>query len=348
MKKILFGSTMLVAVGALTGTAVAADPISLSLGGKQEQYFGGVSTFKDGNREDGFGVDTDTEVYFKGSTTLDNGITVAAMIQLEAEADNAVNADEQYVTVSGAFGKIQAGQKEGAFDQLTVYAPVVGWVSLNDTADWLGYAGTSSFARGSNYYNLDQTLNDDDAKISYFTPKFYGFSAGASYTPQPGGSLVPATKKNRDLAQFGIGYDNKFGDIGVKASATAATQSNFWIYQGGLSANYAGFTLGGTYTEIDDESASSGTVYSTAPSSEGRLWSAGLSYATGPYSVGFAYAQTNHKSGGDNAIYKLGADYKMGPGISLVGNVFYGENDSNTAAGSREGVGAVTGIVLAF
>ncbi|WP_147165104.1 porin, partial [Pararhodospirillum oryzae] len=77
MKKILFGTTALVAAGLFAGGASAADKIKLSLGGKMEQYFGGVGTLEDGGFDDsdGFGMDTDTEVYVKGSTKLDNGLT---------------------------------------------------------------------------------------------------------------------------------------------------------------------------------------------------------------------------------------------------------------------------------
>ena len=117
MKKVLYGTTALVAGVAFAGAAYAA-PIELSIGGKQEMYFGvgGIDDDRNNNATwANTGMATDTELYFTGSTTLDNGITVSAVIQLEAENDGATNddnADEQYVTLSGGFGKFRVGQKD--------------------------------------------------------------------------------------------------------------------------------------------------------------------------------------------------------------------------------------------
>ncbi|HCK18211.1 MAG TPA: porin, partial [Thalassospira sp.] len=68
-------SSALVAVG-FAGAAQASEPISLSVGGYMEQWAGVAS------QEDAYesrnAFQSDTEVHFAGSTTLDNGIEVGA------------------------------------------------------------------------------------------------------------------------------------------------------------------------------------------------------------------------------------------------------------------------------
>ena len=79
MKKSLLATTALAALGAVAvaGPAVAAEKIKVSVGGYMEQWFG----FADNKNNvapntDGFDQQSDGEIHFKGSTTLDNGIKV--------------------------------------------------------------------------------------------------------------------------------------------------------------------------------------------------------------------------------------------------------------------------------
>ncbi|WP_413205714.1 porin [Rhodospirillum sp. A1_3_36] len=349
MKKVLFGTTTLVAAGLISSTAFAGDVTSkdnlqLSIGGKMEQYFGGVGSFGDGGREDGMGINTDTEVYVNGMTTLDNGITVKAVIQLEAQTNSTINADEQYVELSGSFGRIQAGQKEDAASQLAVTAPTVGYVSINDTYTWLGAP-----VNGGTFAGGDTTWSSDDATVSYFTPSFYGFTGAVSYTPNPGGALVPGRGRGRDHVFMSVGYSNEFSGVGIDADVGSRidTSQNAWGIRSGLNLSYAGFTVGGSFMGIAGDDTS-----------ETYVWDAGLSYAVGPYAVGFTYGQNDgaQQDGGATGVgheasYMVGGSYNMGPGISLVGNVFYATMDGEKAAGNndtRDGVGAVAGVVLAF
>ncbi|CCG09557.1 porin [Pararhodospirillum photometricum] len=348
MKKILFGTTTLVAVGLLAGGASAADKIKLSLGGKQEVYFGGFGTFEDGGvkNSDGFGMDTDTEVYVKGSTKLDNGLTVSALIQFESEANEngGRNVDEQHIDVSGAFGKLVLGERYGVFAD-GLRAPNVGEVSPDDTISiWLLNNGNSGA-----HYGLDTTLDDDSLRVSYYTPAFYGFSAGMSYAPKPNqpgigsrsGASVPTGEYFRDEVQAAVSYDNTFGGVGLKADGSFITdlaKDESWAYRGGLAVSYAGFEVGGSYMGLTSDNTKN---------AERSVWEAGASYATGPYAVSFTYAQSDANISATS--YILGGAYEMGPGVKVVGNVFYGNVDDDTAANTyRSGAGAVTGMVLSF
>ena len=69
MKKILLGTTAVVAVGMLTAApAMAAEKIKISVGGYMEQWFGYVSADDEVGTADnsGFDVKSDAEIIFKG------------------------------------------------------------------------------------------------------------------------------------------------------------------------------------------------------------------------------------------------------------------------------------------
>ena len=111
-----------------------------------------------------------------------------------------------------------------------------------------------------------RTSRRDSEKITYFTPRFAGFGFGVSWTPDNtedggAGSTLPAVDKNafaqQDVWEFGLNYENKFGDFGVLAGVTYAfansvefdtpgvdEQENF---SAGLNLTFAGFTVGGGY-----------------------------------------------------------------------------------------------------
>ena len=99
MKKILLGSTAIVAAGMIASvpTADAASKMKLGVGGYMEQWFGFTSG-DDGVAQDysGFDIKSDPEIFFKGKTKLDNGITVGVNVQLEA-TQNGDQIDEQYM-----------------------------------------------------------------------------------------------------------------------------------------------------------------------------------------------------------------------------------------------------------
>ncbi|HVZ02874.1 MAG TPA: porin, partial [Dongiaceae bacterium] len=89
MKKVLLGTTALLGAGMVAGTAQASDGIKLDVGGFFQTVYGGVFDKKDNNHYgDHHTYDRflhNAEVHFKGETTLDNGLTVGARVELEGE-----------------------------------------------------------------------------------------------------------------------------------------------------------------------------------------------------------------------------------------------------------------------
>ena len=84
MKKILLGTTAIVAAGMIAApSADAADKIKISVGGYMNQWFGYTTADDESGEYQGFNNVSDTEIFFTGMTTLDNGISFGVNVQLE-------------------------------------------------------------------------------------------------------------------------------------------------------------------------------------------------------------------------------------------------------------------------
>jgi len=377
MKKILLASSALVAFG-FAASAQAAEPVKLSVGGFMKQYFGyadvtdnDVAVAGNGAKFSKTDMQSDTEVHFKGSTKLDNGLTVAVRVELEgannASSNAATQIDEEVLTVSGAFGQVLVGGEDNTGYLLHSSAPDVG-IGNNDgdITNWI--PAPANFVAVSGNEMVDAFTDDGDAeKISYISPSVMGFQVGGSYTPDVGvtndTTLAPA---GRDAWVGTVAYNNKFNDIDVKADFSyfgmngnfnsttgAATVDGNQGWQAGMNIGYAGFVVGGGYINREDDSRNTALV-----SREGNAWTAGVAYKTGPYGVSLGYGQSEAE--GTQGVTGNGEDkltqwiasgsYAMGPGIDLKASVFNVkfEDETNSADNNREGWGAVTGVAVAF
>ena len=136
MKRVLYGTTALVAAGLLvTSVSYAGDeemmeeemmagPVSASVGGYYRVAFGGYS----GDGDDGRGhyINQNIEINVAGSTTLDNGITAGVNIWLDAMNGNNSWGDdisETRLYLSGTFGTLTLGSFESAAQLGTIWAP---------------------------------------------------------------------------------------------------------------------------------------------------------------------------------------------------------------------------------
>ena len=81
MKKILYGTTALVASGMMAGAALAADPISLKINGFYDATL--VIHDDDAAGTGDSAVKQDVEININGSTVLDSGVTVGAQIEFK-------------------------------------------------------------------------------------------------------------------------------------------------------------------------------------------------------------------------------------------------------------------------
>ncbi len=372
MKKILFGTTALLAAGAFASAAQASDPIKLQLGGYMEYWVAGASQDSAFSTPvNSFDIQGESEVWFVGKTTLDNGMVIGVQVELEAGSNNngaTTNdiIDESYLWVEGKYGKAIVGSENDAAYLMAVSAPNasdMGGAFVTSEADTIMYLPVPVSALDA----IPNTLSDEN-KFTYFTPKFYGFQAGASYIPSNAASgdddntTTETIRKNRNFDEawaFGLSYAGEFSGVGVKASGhyvtidmnTTAGGGEVQEFGGGLSLSYQGFTVGGAVKR-----KVAGTDTADQAATDGFAWNAGVMYAEGPYKVSLNYATSDVRGaatvGNDEVdVWRLGGAYALGPGVNVFAELAYSDAQDETglAANGNEGAyGGVVGLRLNF
>ncbi len=376
MKKVLYGTTALVAAGVLGAGSAAADGISIGVGGYMNTYFSvGNIDEQSGSARDynSTGIFSDGEIHFKGEYKHDNGITFGVNVQLEdfGTANTGDTIDEKYIEVKGDFGRIVAGSENSAAYIMHYAAPSVG---LPITSGWVtafiptpaGMAGIFRSPTGSTYLDF----GNDENVITYYTPRFAGFQIGVTYAPSVVGNgdgkdfPVEADINTEYYNGFGVGanFVEDFNGFGVAISAgyrratvsdtlDAAGYDDYQAISFGANLSFAGFTVGGSYAnELDGKAA---TIGGKPGSTEGDAWDVGVSYGWGPWAVGVTWfeGQTEGQFADPGEIglsaIQGGVSYQVGPGISARGGVMWGE--WNTELGSTQsGVVGAVGLSFSF
>jgi predicted porin len=348
MKKVLLGTTALVAAGLLAQPALASDPIKLQVKGYYQNLVtfssvdepaGDTTNYKDAQfRHEG-------EVHFKGETKLDNGLTVGFDAQLEIvnvglSGGQPRDMDETYMYFSGGFGKLQLGAENGAAYLLHVGVPSVG----------LGFDDRNFGVAAQNGGNNRPNISGDTPKGTYFTPNMGGFQAGINYSPNVDGQALSTfgfgvlsvpTGSVEDVVGVGLKYSGKFGDASVSASAGYETGSvvgggsnadpEVWAL--GLNVGFGGITVGASYGDLENTTNGGGGATAGI---DGEIWALGVAYRTGPWGVSAGYQKTDLQNAAGASItssgdeYELAASYQLGAGVQLRGGLIYADMDLNT------------------
>ncbi len=343
MKKLLYGTTALVAAGMIGTGAQAADKIKMGVGG----YF--QTSLAYGSQDDDAGrrnhkLAREGEIIFNGSTTLDNGIQVGVQVQLEAETCED-QIDETFMWISGAFGRVNLGSENSAPYLMGYASPA--------PSHWSHGLNSPNFSHTRLFLSSVITLSGDSEKITYFTPRFAGFQLGVSYTPDNNEANRTVVFGNHgsysgfpsdedggewsELFAVGANYVNKFGDVSVAVSGgyergkleavSGSATDDRTQWNAGARIGFAGFTVGGAYRNDDR-----GT-----DDNDRKDWNLGVRYASGPWGVGIQYAQTE-TDGLDGKIeaWEIGGSYAFGPGMLVVAGVQFWDNDQEGSTTSTD------------
>jgi len=365
MKKILLGTTAVIALGTMSSEAFAAEKIKLELGGFMRHYVGLTNSDEVASTDSAAARDKDisqwsnTEIYFTGNTTLDNGIKVAARVEMEADGAATTNVDRSWLTISSdAMGALSIGHHPHFGDDNMVRVPNAGNFDWGDTDSWAGTA-TAAATSSAVFAPVSVDISDaggDSAKLKYISPNFSGVTVGMSYSAAEAGNASNARRvlgTAEDGYTFGAAWS---GDLGGAAVSADVTRMNFGannqdVTHVGLNVGMAGFTVGGGYSDFNDTAANSSVA-------DGNAWELGVSYATGPYSVSAGYMRAEDKNtvatpGDDkDTKWNIAATYDMGAGVALAANYFHSKADpegTGTVANSARTVsGLIAGIEVGF
>ncbi len=351
MRKVLLGCTAVVAVGMIAAPHAvrAEEKIKLGLGGYMEQWVGYT------NQDDVVGTDTnglgqvsDTEVFFTGSTTLDNGLKIGVNIQLEGNTSGD-QIDESYLTIGGDWGTIYLGDENSAQYKMQYMAPDRGiGANSGDATAWAsfsGVGGTTGMFRGAfGSTGVEAARANDVFRISYFSPRFSGFQFGASYSPaaqEDGGGSFDRDAGIHDGFSFGANFVESFNGVDVavsggygrweSASGTAATAQT----AGNITDRAALLAAGMTWAFIN-AAAPNDAVAATGSPDEPEAWNVGLNVGFSGFTIGGSYAHSEADGTvGDMDGFDVGVAYDTGPwGVSLIW--FHGERDGGGAVLAAE------------
>jgi len=384
MKKILLATTGLVGAALVAGAASAETP-KVTLGGYADFQAGYTDDdFNTDRRDVGFRNDNEITVHVDGKT--DGGLGYGAVVDLEADitadADaQGVNAARTFTYLEGSWGRFELGGNKDAAANLRVDASTLAVATGGINGSWtyfvnpaVGNTATSATnvpfittskllgEHGSTFVAGDESTYNA-TKVNYYTPRWYGFQGGVSYTPDSedrGQGNSAANGFRSDTTGFGniwdlsVNYENQFSN-GIKLAASGAYElgdsevaatEDIGAWNIGALLGYQGFSIAGSYGDWDDSGQAAGSGLD-----DNTYWTAGLAYEGGPFGVSATYLDSNVETGaGDDEFNNLvlGADYKLAPGLTPYAEVSFYEYDAAGTVNDNDGTTVILGTQLAF
>ncbi|MBL1146782.1 MAG: porin [Pseudomonadota bacterium] len=315
MKKLLIATTAVAGL-AMFATPAMAQGLSLDLGG----FYRGYALNIDDDAPAGVNVRDldlrhDSEVYFTGEVTLDNGLTVGVHneIDLGHESNAAAGVppagqagqfddttDETYAYFSGNWGRVNLGREDGAQYLLQVAAPSADsnidglrqyFSGKNffgaDRLSALAINGWTPFAGGvingnanTKGYDYANDMGRYANKLTYFTPKFNGFQAGVTYAPE----MTDGVKSINN----GVG--------GMATDADAGHFEDLWEIAARWDGEFngVGLSFGAGYGHASLEVAGAGALPGTNTFDDRTQWNVSAAATWNQFSAGVVYKDDNH------------------------------------------------------
>ena len=377
MRKLLLATTALAGVAFFAGAAQA--DMEVTVGGYNDfraGFFGEKLSAGAGVARRHTDFENEFQLEVEAKAKANNGMEYGAVANLWNGADytntpagaNDVRFHQTYGYVNGAWGQVRAGDEHGVSD-FAVETPM----TYDFGAQVDGYY--TEFVNAASVFAIAPSFVDDDensTKVSYLTPKFgmngHTFQAGVSYAPNfynQGQSVVTlnpgtANANYMNFVKAGARYEGKFmdkvsalagfvlttaeGTNNVLTGLTAGSARDYTSWELGAQLGYAGFTLGGGYTDAGRFNTVAGQ------SNDQYVWNVGLGYKfdrasiAGSYLRGAGYNNAGFGAGAltaadsatpaawqnyvsDYSAWGIGAGYSLFDGMTTsVDAVFFDQN----------------------
>jgi hypothetical protein len=290
-----------------------------------------------------------------------------------------VNASKTYLYLEGGWGRVELGSNIGADQTLKIDASSIARASggIDGAFTYFNPGGTGTGTVGylvtpdllMNYGNITSAQGTEDTenanKITYYTPRYAGFQAGISYAPDQTdrGQLMTRTDRGTgtgaggtpsiygNILQGGVSYDTTYNGWGIGlagtgewANADTSVYKDLRAWQGGAKLSYLGFSLAGSYADMN------GSGLTKATGGDTTFWTAGAAYEWGPFGVSATYLQSKVDTNVDDHKFRniaLGADWKLAPGFTPYVEADFFKYDANATA-DVDGTVLIVGSQLAF
>ncbi len=333
MKKLLLGSTALVAGGLMAAPAMAADPIKIGVGGYY-QFFALAGGIEGVYAPDGTSIQykglqfiQEGEIHFIGQSKLDNGTTVGLTVELEGWNTNSSvtgpppagvagsvrQIDEAFLFAFGDWGRIEFGSRDQASYRMYYGAPsaLLGWgfFQHNSNFNWASGAMLANPAQGAaTFFTIGGQFQDVN-RINYFTPRFMGLQVGVGYAPKI--NINPNGQLARGLT---VGPGLGGGICGVNDATTASncpTNDNSYQDVFDVGANYlnkfgdvtvalfGAFMYANFVPSFNNSAASNASTITGANLAPWKQWVIGAQFGFAGFTVGGSYGYDNNGIGGN-------------------------------------------------
>ncbi len=349
MKKLLFATTAIIAVAALNAPAYA----DVSVSGSMKQQFGMANNEDDSKVTEFASFDTQqsSEIHFKASTSLDNGLKISAKIEYDGDI-SAI--DESALTIQGEFGSVMIGQDDGSSDDFAS-GPAKG--DLGDHDNYIKNRSLNNALGDDTYYGN----SGDHNKIKYTTPNLSGLKAGISYTPDlntngtfpnrygnESSSIEMGMSYSFDMDGTGVDLAYAYGKEGGDGSTITEGRKGHHLsmktsFAGGFSAGIAYGRIMGSHEVATDD---------------GRALQAGISYSAGAMGVGVYHQKTSTEQaagGGEDTrvVNGIFLNYAVADGVKIAtamfnDNMSAGESAVASSTFNTGGWGLIGGLTLSF
>ncbi|TVQ29634.1 MAG: porin [Geminicoccaceae bacterium] len=345
MKKVLLGTTGLIAAGAIAGAAMVATPAAaqmqgaISTGGALDLSFSGRNDFAWVYTDDDLTTGRESTFFndFRLQFSADGvgdatGIRYGYRNRLRTSNGN-VNFDRNWVFFRGGFGEVRMGVEDPITNTLRISGS-------SFTAK--GTGGIDGFSNAIPRVRIQDSGNA--SKVIYLTPNVMGFQAGIDYAVQDGstgrGSLQAPGAGHQDPWSVGGNWQGNFAgaDLGVYvgyagSSGTTGLEGRRNL-QTGFRAGFMGFDVDFGYGE-ERSSANPGLTPRV------NFFNAGIGTEIGGVGLSFTFQNDNNKFTDATQYYYFSAGTPILPGVQLLGDIGYVD-------GAADGIDAIVKVRTSF